>query len=498
MKIIYPIVFTLCFAAIANATPTLGGPVAPDGKTEVAVDLPTTLRAFNTGGKDGAGLCVFTSIMHSARWQSEVSLTDFQTLMKAEKGGGWPQKVDAMIAKYAPGTKYVQITNGDAEFLKLALKTGRLPAVTYDGHDPHYSGKIAHMVNLVYLDDRYACVLDNNFVTDKAGIDNQLVWMTPAEFMSRWKGNGGGWAVVLLAPPPAPVPHAGQLPDRSAWSAPVYEWRNYPENVNQVFLCRGEATLGGWDYPGEYWRPYVAGKWGPIGEPPFSPPEWSEVFAAGRIAVTNYGVGAVSGPAYSLNGRAASRETVFAAVEQCPGPGPCPAPKPIPAPSPAPMPLPDDSALLRLTVIGDTTGKVVSDLNTAAELSAWRGKLLVQSYPLGHALISGVGFPSGFQIVIQSPSGKVLHRQSSYTGPAQLATALRKSDPNYDPSKDPDLTKPAPTPAPSPLAATNLPGWAVVPPLAAVGVAAALLLPYVGRRRSVSTPSKEKSPWQRS
>jgi len=86
----------------------------------------------------------------------------------------------------------------DPTILKLALKTGRMPSVTYDGHDPHYNGSIAHMVNLIYLDDQEACILDNNFI-------DELVWMSAREFFERWTGDGG-WAVILLAPPPPPPP----------------------------------------------------------------------------------------------------------------------------------------------------------------------------------------------------------------------------------------------------------------------------------------------------
>lgn len=182
-----------------------GGPIAPDGKTQVACDIPIELRAKNTGGTDGAGLCVFTSIMHSARWQNEHRLWDFQAKMKQERGGGYPQKVDAMVAKYGPGTPYLQYTGRDPSILMTALKSGRAPGVTYNGHDPHYRGSIAHMVNLVAYDQQadQVAILDNNFIGE-----NQLVWMSAAEFLQRWTGGkaGSGWAVILLAPPPPPPP----------------------------------------------------------------------------------------------------------------------------------------------------------------------------------------------------------------------------------------------------------------------------------------------------
>jgi hypothetical protein len=180
-----------------HGKPTVGGPTSSSGN-EVTCDLPLSQRTKNVGGRDGAGLCVFSSIGHAARWQNEKRLVDFQKQMTKEPGGGYPEKVDRMIAKYGKGTPYIQYEGHDPTILKLALKTGRMPSVTYDGHDPHYNGSIAHMVNLIYLDDQEACILDNNFI-------DELVWMSAKEFLERWTGDGG-WAVILLAPPPPPPP----------------------------------------------------------------------------------------------------------------------------------------------------------------------------------------------------------------------------------------------------------------------------------------------------
>lgn len=209
------------------AEPVVGGDTSPDGTVQVQCDLPSALRMHNVGGRDGAGLCVFTSITHSARYQSERALFDFQKQMRSELGGGWPEKVDRMIAKYAPGVEYLQHTGGDMRFLEAALKTGRMPGVTYDGHDPHYGNQtIGHMVNLVALTNHWAAILDNNF-------PNELVWMTPDEFKQRWTGGGGdGWAVVLLAPAPTPPPHnrADALRNGHYWN---YTWDG---NESQRFV----------------------------------------------------------------------------------------------------------------------------------------------------------------------------------------------------------------------------------------------------------------------
>ncbi len=103
----------------------VGGPVSPNGQTQVTCDFPVSERTKNTGGRDGAGLCVFTSIGHAARWQNEKRLVDFQKQMQKETGGGYPEKVDRMIAKYGKGTPYLQYEGHDPTILKLALKTGR-------------------------------------------------------------------------------------------------------------------------------------------------------------------------------------------------------------------------------------------------------------------------------------------------------------------------------------------------------------------------------------
>lgn len=203
-----PLVYTLFLALTLASTwtlqasaerATIGGPTGPDG-TEVVCDMPAMEHIRNVGGRDGAGLCVFTSIEHSGRWQNCEELRGFQAKMKSELGGGFPAKVDIMMKKYAPTAKYVQYSGNDPAILDLAMKTGRMPSVTY-GFSERYGGRVYHMVNLVHMDGNVACVLDNNFI----GAD-KLEWMSRGEFLRRWKLGGGGWTVILLSAPPPPVP----------------------------------------------------------------------------------------------------------------------------------------------------------------------------------------------------------------------------------------------------------------------------------------------------
>jgi hypothetical protein len=191
---------------------SLGGPVAPDGKTEVQVDLPVEQRIKNKGGSDGAGLCVNSSIEMAARWAALEQMRGLRAWSEQHPGGSYPSKVDKQLKEYcqAKGIQcpdYIQYEGSDPAILELALKTGRLAAVTYSGRDGvRYKGPISHMVTLAHFDGQWACVLDNNGNHPNGVGENELLWMTPDEFISRWKGQGGGWAFVWLEPGPPPVP----------------------------------------------------------------------------------------------------------------------------------------------------------------------------------------------------------------------------------------------------------------------------------------------------
>ena len=189
-------------ASTTPGVPQEGGLISPDGKEELMAPLPVQEKKRNVGGIDGLGLCVFTSIEYASRWSNERALFELQKFMKTQPGGGYPEKVDAILLKFAPGVQYIQCTNSDLGLLREVLASGRMAAVTYCGRDSHYGGQqVPHMVDLVHLSDKWAAVSDNNFPGD-----NQIMWMSVPEFESRWKGYGSGWAVILLNPGPPPVP----------------------------------------------------------------------------------------------------------------------------------------------------------------------------------------------------------------------------------------------------------------------------------------------------
>ena len=492
--------FTLFLLALAGSRPGWAGSFHAGGNAyrgeAIACDLPPGEHLKNSSGRDGLGLCVFTSIDHAARWANEPALIGFRDFMTEQPGGGWPEKVDEYIPRMAaskglPVPAFVQHTGGDPEFLKLALKTGRYVSVTYNGRDNvFYSGPIAHMVNLVHFSEQWAVVHDNNF-------PGKWLWMSPAEFLERWRGSGGGWAVVLLKPGPPPIPvnasatsDSGGKPEAQAREGPILaraavsgknrrfvveqcpprngaispvsveqcptrnraispeippgaelQWRPDAEYPGWFYLYRGTTQIGTWYPDGQGYREVSAdGSWSESCEPPAPLPVG---------AMPNFGLDPqrVSRESrYHINGREVSRREAFAAFGG----------------------LADDSGKLRLTIVGDADlrKRVLADLKSHPALTALGNRLLVQDYPPDHWAVAGVGFAPG--ISLQPPpneEGKasVLFRMAAYNGPDSLATAVRKADPNYRPDRDPDPAKPAPVPSPTvPFDLSKLPSaaWA--------------------------------------
>jgi hypothetical protein len=61
-------------------------PLSPDGHRAV-IDLPSSLHMKNVGGSDGAGLCVYTSVTHAARWQNLPQMDGFRKWAERRPGG---------------------------------------------------------------------------------------------------------------------------------------------------------------------------------------------------------------------------------------------------------------------------------------------------------------------------------------------------------------------------------------------------------------------------
>lgn len=426
--------------------------IVPDGDSHsghsIITPLPLNMRLENKSGM-GLGLCVFTSINNAALWQDVKQLQGFRDWMTKRKGGGWPEKVDSMIADYCKEQgvstpSYIQHTGGDVAFLEKALRTGRMPGVTYDGRDGvHYRGPIAHMVNLVYLDATDAAILDNNY-------PREILWMSRDEFVSRWRGQGGGWAVVLADPPPPPrVKRQFMAEQCSGGSCPLptilpaavttpYTWT--PEG-RYNYLYSGHRFVGTLHPDGSYyeWR----------GDTPVktNPPIPLPISNAGEEHWKTHGVDPAllpSGDAYVCNGRKCTRREAHAALGGD---------------------LTDDSHKGYIAVIGDPS--YVSAVLSAMEspvLSRWKGSCHVRGYAPTAWQVADLSVSKG--IVYMGPRGvdgtaAVLGRVDDFTTPERLAKALSAFD----------GTDKTPSPSPDKPLREDSPIWPYV-----VGIGAVLLI----------------------
>ncbi len=167
--------------------------VYPDYAIErPTVNLEEVFRQANWPGSEGGGSCVHASMIMLFRWQGHEDLAD---LWKATyEDGEWPsglaKKFDAQNVRYAYTSK-----ENDVSFIEWACATRRGCGVTVRG--------AAHMVLIVYMDDKEVGILDNNYI-------EEIKWVPRQEFLNEWM-NSESWAVTpLMGPPPPPLPYEGQ------------------------------------------------------------------------------------------------------------------------------------------------------------------------------------------------------------------------------------------------------------------------------------------------
>lgn len=179
-----------------GARPVLGGTTSPDGTVEILY-LPPEMDWPRNIASRGLGCCGFRSFDYCGRIQNVPSVVNLPESMrdKGIAGGDYPQKHSQIVAKLCPGIEWWQDTGKHIELLEASFKSQRPCCVDYNGHDPHYSGGIAHCVTLVACDvgKDWVAILDNNYPSL-----TEIVWMSVAEFSKRW----GGWSYGLLAETP--------------------------------------------------------------------------------------------------------------------------------------------------------------------------------------------------------------------------------------------------------------------------------------------------------
>lgn len=495
--------------ATAQAHVTKDG-IAKDGTT-VALDLPVALQLENTGGSDGAGLCVFTSIGRAAAWQNVTALQGFRDYMRNFPGGGYPEKVDAYVQKLCkklgePVPKYLHYRGRSLEPIRLALKTGRMACVTY-GVSPtyRYNGrKIYHMVDIVAAgvgkgpDGKgWWCVSDNNF-------PGTYEWMTESQFERAFNFTGEGWAVILLAPCPPPVPKVGATMNASLFSLVAALAIGQCENgkclvpqtgevltpIGQAIgnhawyqaksdkgarLYRNGVYAGKFDYVLGVYQAWDGSKHLDPSKAPVDPP----IDAPGCFGpdgdCNNFGLNldrAGLKHGFRLGEKPISEKT---AMQLLTGDDP---------------EIPDDTDKRHLTVIvkGPEARRTFETWRRAKELGNQMTSYRVQVYDANDKTAEEMLAPfelskdrtfgeKGSVAIVQAPgttqAAPVLNRVYGFASPDELTKDLRKVDPNIDPFQPaPNPLRPLPSPA-----TPSGPPWWIWAGLAVVAVGGIALTP---------------------
>jgi hypothetical protein len=160
-------------------------PPSPVQVERPIVNIPLACRESNW--ETNSGSCVHASMIALFRWQGRFGMADY---WRRAYGGG--ENPDGLVEKFErQKIRYAYVTNGDVSFLEWAVKTRRGCGVVVKGG--------SHMVCLLALDDKYACLLDNNRI-------EKFIWVPRESFLAEWKASDG-WAVTILYPPAAPLPY---------------------------------------------------------------------------------------------------------------------------------------------------------------------------------------------------------------------------------------------------------------------------------------------------
>lgn len=162
-------------------------PVKPAvNKERPLVNIPMALRQRNWIGSQREGSCVHATMISLMRWQGRIHLAN--KWKRTYANGEWP---DGLASKFdREGVRYAYTDKGDVNFLEWASRTRRGCGITVMGG--------AHMVALVHLDDKWACLLDNNFIS-------KYKWVPREAMIAEWKASHG-WAVTPVYTPAAPKP----------------------------------------------------------------------------------------------------------------------------------------------------------------------------------------------------------------------------------------------------------------------------------------------------
>ncbi|MBE7197458.1 MAG: hypothetical protein INR70_06620 [Parafilimonas terrae] len=159
--------------------------------TTARAPIPAAMHQRNTGGSDGAGLCVIASMVANGRYVGVPELAELWAAARDRPGGYSPLKFQLLVNEILPGEKWASYEGRDPMILDRLSRQGYAIGATMNTGELYGYRRIHHMVSLVHFDwdADLACVVDNN----EPGV---YTWMKAREFVRRWIDGPEGWALV--------------------------------------------------------------------------------------------------------------------------------------------------------------------------------------------------------------------------------------------------------------------------------------------------------------
>jgi hypothetical protein len=153
----------------------------------------------NEGGRDGAGLCVICSILLNGRYQGVPGLdagklSDLWLAAKADDGGYYPGKLEALLKRLYPDEKWISWEGESTELLEHYSSQGYPLGQTINTAELYQGQPIHHMVSNGHVDAKLAMYVDNND-------PEKYHWITREELDRRFPDGAKGWCFVWLRKP---------------------------------------------------------------------------------------------------------------------------------------------------------------------------------------------------------------------------------------------------------------------------------------------------------
>lgn len=167
---------------------------------KASVPIPPEYHIPNEGSAvDGLGLCVGSSLLINGAYQGVPGMelgknSEWWRYLKARPGGSYPSKLEADVRKLYPDEKWVSWEGRVTDLIAEYTRKGYPVAATMNTGLQYKWQGIHHMVSVVHLDDKYACIVDNND-------PGYYHWMSADDYKRRFVDGQTGWLFVWLRDP---------------------------------------------------------------------------------------------------------------------------------------------------------------------------------------------------------------------------------------------------------------------------------------------------------